>query len=141
MALVFARADKAALPLTVLEPDAVDGWLKNADAATRAWVTASGFSGRLGSALMLPGVDGAPVGALAGYGTASARARVRFPLAGAVAGLAPGTYRLASGIPDADLETEALGWLLTGYSFTRYRKSGGGAVFKTWWSCEWTPWG
>ncbi len=127
MALVFARADKAALPLTVLEPDAVDGWLKNADAATRAWVTASGFSGRLGSALMLPGVDGAPVGALAGYGTASARARVRFPLAGAVAGLAPGTYRLASGIPDADLETEALGWLLTGYSFTRYRKSGGGA--------------
>ncbi|MFD1344147.1 leucyl aminopeptidase family protein, partial [Litorisediminicola beolgyonensis] len=34
---------------------------------------------------------------------------------------APGTYRIASDLPDAAAATEALGWLLAGYSFNRYR--------------------
>jgi leucyl aminopeptidase len=121
MTLKFASANAQALPLTALASDEVADWLASADAATRAWVEGAGFTGSLGSALMLPGPSGAPAGALAGLGSGADRARVRFALAAAWETLAPGTYRLTGGVPHDRLETEMLGCLLTGYAFTRYR--------------------
>ncbi|MFW2544230.1 leucyl aminopeptidase family protein [Primorskyibacter sp. 2E107] len=121
MPLNFAAPEAASLPLYVLEPQSLEAWLSDQTERTRAWVAASGFSGAIGSVLMLPGEDGAPVAALAGYGTAAQRARQRFVLAAAATALAPGTYRLANELPDDRLETEALGWLLAGYGFSRYR--------------------
>ncbi|WP_121631211.1 leucyl aminopeptidase family protein [Tropicibacter alexandrii] len=123
MTLTFAAADADALPLHVLEPDAVETWLDGQDDRTRAWVKASGFSGGIGAGLMIPGADGAPVAALAGYGTVAQRARVRFALCAALPALAEGSYRVASGLPETDAEREALGWLLSLYAFERYRKS------------------
>ena len=117
----FASAPAAALPLHLIDTVDLTPWLATQVASVRAWVNASGFTGALGTSLMIPGPEGAPVAALAGYGTAQMRARQRFPLAGAVPGLAPGTYQIASGLPDEAAQTEALGWLLSGYSFTRYR--------------------
>ncbi|GGF61479.1 leucyl aminopeptidase [Mameliella alba] len=125
MPVSFATPDTSPLPLYVIEADALAAWLDGQDAPTRAWVEASGFAGGLGTALMLPGPDGTPVGALAGYGSSDARARHRFPLAGAIPGLAPGSYRIASGLPPECAATEALGWLLSGYSYGRYREQGG----------------
>ena len=119
----FAEPDAATLTLHVIEADGLSGWLEGQEAPTRAWVEASGFKAGLGQALMLPGEDGKPSGALAGYGTAAARARVRFPLAGAIPSLAPGSYRFA-GLPDSAAPTEALGWLLSSYRFDRYRANG-----------------
>ncbi len=120
MPLAFAAADAPALPLHVLEPGDVDLWVAQQSDAVRAWVNASNFKGALGAALMIPGPDGAPERALVGYGTAAQRARVRFALAGAVPQLAPGTYRIAEGLPAGDAATESLGWLLSGYGFARY---------------------
>ncbi|SMX46789.1 leucyl aminopeptidase family protein [Maliponia aquimaris] len=117
----FAAPDTAALPLHLIESDGLDPWLADQPAPVAAWAKASGFTGALGTALMIPGPEGAPVAALAGYGTAAQRARHRFPLAGAVPSLAPGVYRIASGLPEGGAMTESLGWLLTGYQFTRYR--------------------
>lgn len=125
----FAASDAPALPLHLIETGSLDTWLQGQDARVRAWVTASGFTGALNTALMVPGADGTPEAALAGYGTAGQRARHRFALAGALPGLAPGTYRIASGLPSDAATTEALGWLLAGYQFTRY--SAGTAVQKT----------
>ncbi|MBT54786.1 MAG: leucyl aminopeptidase [Mameliella sp.] len=125
----FAASDAPALPLHLIETGSLDTWLQGQDARVRAWVTASGFTGALNTALMVPGADGTPEAALAGYGTAGQRARQRFALAGALPGLAPGTYRIASGLPSDAATTEALGWLLAGYQFTRY--SAGTAVQKT----------
>jgi len=85
MPLTFAAPADAALPLHVLEPDAVEGWAAQQPTRVQAWLSASGFSGGLGSALMIPGDDGAPAMALAGYGSAAARARQCVALAGAVA--------------------------------------------------------
>jgi leucyl aminopeptidase len=120
----FATDQSDALPLHLIETGGVDPWLATQDARITAWVGASGFTGGLGSVLMLPGVDGAPMAALVGYGTAANRARHRCPLAGALPGLAPGTYRIASGLPPEAAATEALGWLLANYRFTRYRETG-----------------
>jgi leucyl aminopeptidase len=121
MSLTFAPSDAEARPLHVLSSDQVDVWTAQADDETRQWVKASGFTGALGSALMVPGPGGTIRAALAGYGSPSERARARFPLAAAVSRLAPGTYRIAGGIDDGDLANESLGWLLTGYAFSRYR--------------------
>ncbi|MFZ7092472.1 leucyl aminopeptidase family protein [Primorskyibacter sp. 2E233] len=121
MPLTFASADAAVLPLYVLEPDALAGWLAKQDPTTRHWVEASGFQAAIGATLLLPGPDGAPMAALAGYGTPAQRARQRFVLAAAATALAPGAYRLANALPDDRLETESLGWLLAGYGFSRYR--------------------
>ncbi|AWI82501.1 leucyl aminopeptidase [Alloyangia pacifica] len=120
MNLTFAPADAGALPLHVIEAEALESWLADQPARVRTWVEASGFAGEIGNALMIPGESGAPEAALLGYGTAARRRRTRFVLAAGVTRLACGTYRVASGLPAAAAEEEALGWLLAGYRFTRY---------------------
>ncbi|PJA58209.1 MAG: leucyl aminopeptidase, partial [Rhodocyclales bacterium CG_4_9_14_3_um_filter_68_10] len=81
---------------------------------------AAGFTGALGSTLPVPDADGRLVMALAGYGTQATRARGRFHLAAAAAALPDGAYRL-EGLPHGRAAEEALGWLLAGYGFERYR--------------------
>ena len=84
------------------------------------WVAAIGFSGCLGEVALLPS-GGRIAAVLVGWGTGATRARGRFHLAAAAQKLPEGVYRIASGIPDGDLENEALGWLMSNYRFSRYR--------------------
>jgi leucyl aminopeptidase len=89
----------------------------------RNWLKATGFSGGLGEVALLP--DGGKIAAvLVGWGTDATRARGRFHLAAAAQKLPEGVYRIASGIPDEDLENEALGWLMSNYRFSKYRDAG-----------------
>tara|TARA_R110002049_G_scaffold44333_5_gene130047 strand:+ start:96104 stop:97486 length:1383 start_codon:yes stop_codon:yes gene_type:complete len=120
MTLAFATPSDSALPLHVLAEDQFEEWHARQSAPVQAWVTANGFTGALGQALAIAGADGAPMMALAGYGTEASRARARFHLAAAVAKLPKGDYQIASGVPDVQLANEALGWLLAGYRFDRY---------------------
>ncbi|SLN22635.1 Cytosol aminopeptidase [Roseivivax jejudonensis] len=121
MPLTFAAHSESALPLHLIEAGGVDAWLDGQPDRIRAWVGASTFTGAQGTALILPGEDGTPIGALGGYGSAASRARTRFPLAAIAAQLPEGPWQVASGLPDAAAEIEALGWLLSGYTFDRYR--------------------
>ncbi|WP_113911848.1 leucyl aminopeptidase family protein [Roseovarius dicentrarchi] len=117
--LVFATDSGDVLPLHVICADQLDGWLTGQAAPVRAWAQANGFTAALGKVLIVPGADGTPIMAVAGYGDAAARARGRFHLAAAAAALPAGTYRLEGLDPDRAAE-EALGWLLAGYVFDRY---------------------
>ncbi|MDX1786187.1 MAG: leucyl aminopeptidase family protein, partial [Roseovarius sp.] len=117
--LTFAATDAEAIPLHVIESDALDGWLETQPDRTAAWVRAAGFTGALGSTLLVPGADGNIALALAGYGNDEARRRGRFHLAGCAGALPQGTYAL-KGLDPARATEEALGWLLGGYSFDRY---------------------
>ena len=118
--LAFADPDTPALPLALVEQDGLDAFLADQPAQVATWVRASGFAAALGEALLIPGPDGQPALALGGYGSAAARRRGRFPLAAVAASLPAGTYALSTPLPAGDLETECLGWLLTGYAFTTY---------------------
>ena len=120
MPLTFATDISDALDLHIIEKGGVDAWLADQPDRVRNWVTAQGFDGALGATLVIPDADGKPAMALAGYGSAAARKRVRFVLAAVALGLGRGTWRVASGLPPEDAETEALGWLLAGYGFSRY---------------------
>ncbi|MHA6324597.1 leucyl aminopeptidase family protein [Roseivivax sp. CAU 1753] len=121
MTLRFVDNAQGAIDLHVIEQGGAADWADGQDARVGRWVAASGFDGGLGEALLIPGEDGVPVAALAGYGDRASRARVRFALAAAAPRLAGQDLRLASGLPQADVEREALGWLLAGYGFSRYR--------------------
>ena len=122
---LFADASQPALPLHIVTADALASWLGSQTDSTRAWVTASGFTGALGKALLVPGADGKPIMALGGFGTAKARARSRFHLAGIMAALPAGNYEIASGLPDEAATEESLGALLAQYVFDRYRGQSG----------------
>ena len=122
MPLAFAEPTDAAIPIHVVDPASLDQALDALHAAGQNWAKAQGFRASLGQVLILPDADGAITQVLVGYGTAAARRRGRFHM-GAVARKLPlGTYALASGLEDADLEEAALAWLLAGYSFDRYVK-------------------
>ncbi len=120
MTAEFAPADAPAVPLHVIGQDDVEDWLANQTEANTSWVRAAGFKGSLGSTLLVPSEDGSIAMALAGYGTATTRARGRFHLATAATALPEGDYRFEGLGPERAGE-EALGWLLAAYSFSRYR--------------------
>ncbi|GGH33264.1 leucyl aminopeptidase [Cribrihabitans marinus] len=126
MSLSFADPQEAALSLHVIAQPDLRTWWESQPAPVRRWVEASGFTGAIGQALLVPDADGAPALALAGYGTPAKRARKRFVLAAAAEKLPQGTYRLAGGVADDALEAECFGWLMTGHVFDRYkaRKAG-----------------
>jgi leucyl aminopeptidase len=73
---------------------------------------------------LLPGPAGV-AGAVVGRGTEDERARVRFGLARAATALPGGDWRLTGLLPDPEARDAALGWLLAGYRFDRYRAANG----------------
>lgn len=117
----FADPSDSAVPLHILEEGRLASWLQSQSAQTARWIDSNGFTGASGQALMIPGADGKPVMALAGFGSQKTRNRGRFTLAGAAVKLPKGSYCIASGPEGAALETECLGWLLAQYRFERYR--------------------
>lgn len=117
----FASDASSALPLHVIAEDGLDAWSAGQPTPVQNWIAAQGFTGGLGQALTIPAADGSVMMAVAGFGTAAARARGRFHLAAAAAKLPKGIYRIVSGLPDDQKSVEALGWLLSRHSFDRYK--------------------
>ena len=119
MQLKFAENAEGAIPVHVIEADALGAWTETQKARVAAWVEASDFSAKLGTTLLVPDEDGTIERVLAGYGSDKARRRGRFHLASVAAGLPEGTYRLER-LSEEQLAEEALGWLLSAYTFDRY---------------------
>ena len=116
MTLAFANVTPHAIPLHVIDADALDKMPK----AAVAWAGANGFSGAAGSVLSVPNADGTIAMALVGNGTDASRKRGRFFVGSAATKLPHGTYTIASGLTGQALEDAALGWLLSRYKFDRY---------------------
>ncbi len=118
---LVAPSDTPAIPLHLLAPDGLRPWLDGQEARVAAWVDAMGFAAGLGEVVAVPREDGGVAAALVGWGTAAARSRDRFHLAGAVARLPAGRYSLAPGGAEVDTGLELLGVLMGEYRFGRYR--------------------
>lgn len=120
MPAVFADPTAASRALHLVTADGLADFLATQPDETRAWLTGSEFTAGLGELRLIPGPAGVAA-AVAGLGTAQSRARQRFGLAKAVAGLPAGDWHL-EGALDASQRTEAaLAWLLAQYRFDRYR--------------------
>ncbi|WP_095587289.1 leucyl aminopeptidase family protein [Actibacterium ureilyticum] len=121
----FAAADAESIPVHVVGADGLQPFLDGLDPSARTWLEATGFRGDLGQVQPIPGADGALGAVAAGFGTPQTRARGRFHLAQAAQGLPAGTYHLQSDLTGDELTAEALGWLLAGYRFDRYKPANG----------------
>lgn len=120
MSLTFAAPTESSLPLYLIAKPDLDAALERFSPAQRAWINGAGFSAALGKVLVVPGENGMSC-ALVGYGDAAARARKRFGFAAARAALPEGTYHLVHHLSGPELDEAALGWLLAGYRFGRYK--------------------
>lgn len=116
----FADPQSPSRPLHLVDPSTLEDWLAGQPSTVAAWVVACGFTGAGGEMCLLPDPSGACIGAVFGLEPASARARTRFALAQAAAKLPVGAWRLASPMASDVANEASLGWLLAGYSFTRY---------------------
>ncbi|MEM7710257.1 MAG: leucyl aminopeptidase family protein [Pseudomonadota bacterium] len=116
----FAPPDTRAIPLRLVPRAGFDDWLAGQDEPVRDWVTANGFDGRAGQILRVPGPDMSVTKVLFGWGGPKDRARTRFAIARAAAGLRTGTYALDGDLTANETEEAALGWLLSSYDFVRY---------------------
>ncbi|WP_299305143.1 M17 family metallopeptidase [uncultured Litoreibacter sp.] len=122
--LTFAPPTPDAIPLHVLEPDTIDAWLGGQPDHVADWVLTMGFKANAGQTCVVPAKDQSGIAmVLAGIGNASAQRRSRFTLASAAAQLPAGTYSIASHHRAEVLREHALGWLLSQYSFERYKAS------------------
>lgn len=119
--LKFAESSQGAIALFALRTDEVADWLEAQPTSTQAWVAAHGFTGASASVCVVPGDNGAIAQVLAGLGDDKSRARGRFVMAAIAAKLPTGTYSLATSHSAQDSDEHALAWLLSQYSFERYR--------------------
>ena len=117
---LLAPAGAPSLPLHLISDGEAAAFAASRPALHRGILTAAGFTGALGQLVVLPGPDGLPVAAAFGLGTPATRARGRFHLARAAEALPEGNWRL-EGLDPAMAEEAALGWLLSGYQFDRYK--------------------
>jgi leucyl aminopeptidase len=121
MLMTFAPAGAASIPLFVIESTDLAGWLADQPEHVSNWLGAMGFGANLGQVCLVPNDSGRPKLAVFGYGDKKSRSRGRFHLAKAAAELPEGVYHFETTLDKEALQEAALGWLLSGYKFDRYR--------------------
>ena len=124
MSSPFAPANAAATPIWLVDQTSWASTRAQFSAQAAAFADAAGFEPKAGRHIILPGPGGALGGVV--FGQDRGHGADRFA-AGRLATLLPkGTYRFEAAPGDeAALEFAALGWALSAYRFTRYKKGAG----------------
>jgi leucyl aminopeptidase len=119
----FAAPTARHVPLHLVTADQLEGWMEMQPRRMRAWLQATGFTAKAGQIALASDPDGGLAMAAVGLGTTQDRARQPFALGGARAKLPLACYKLEHMLDDDLLNEQALGWLLAGYSFRRFRSA------------------
>ncbi|WP_343223461.1 leucyl aminopeptidase family protein [Lysobacter sp. GX 14042] len=106
------------LPLHLVGAAQLEDWLSRQPDGIGAWVRGHGFQARPHTALVLPGSDGAPAGAVLGIGDPHDPASYGH----AAHALPAACFRLAGTHDPVTVAALQLGWGLGAYRFARYRK-------------------
>lgn len=117
----FAASDTASIPLHCVTPESYASWLDDQPERVRGWLDAVGFKAGAGEVVCVPDAAGGLAMAVCGLGDARARARGRMALGGVRARLPEAVFHLAAAATVPELAEQALGWLLAGYRFDRFR--------------------
>ncbi|MFK7876430.1 MAG: M17 family metallopeptidase [Paracoccaceae bacterium] len=131
MSLTFAPATEDSIPLHLVTPESADHIVATMPTTCQNWIEAQGFTAAVGQCLTVPGIDGKIAYAFVGLGSEIDQQRGRFVLGGARRKLPKGTYTLNADLPEDQLNTEYLGWLLAGYTFDIYTKAAGAEALLT----------
>ena len=117
----FADPASPSRAVHVVGSDDLPVWLSRQPAHWQNWLAGQAFDAALGDMRLLPGADGTPEAAIAGFGTMRSRARTRFGLARALQALPAGNWHLDGALTQHQRCEAALGALLAAYRFDRYR--------------------
>lgn len=117
MSSYFTHTAKQATPIHAVTEKTLNAFVKSQPAATRAWIKTHNFTGKPGTAIILPDAKGGIAAVLAGTDAAP----TLWSLAHLPALLTEGTYRIASTFEPQALAEMALGFALAQYQFDRYR--------------------
>jgi len=109
-----------AVPLVPVRKEALEAWLKQAPAPTRAWLEVSGFKAAPGEFRLIPGSSGNIDSVVFGMQEEGWLTQ----LGTLAAGLPNGAFRLECDWSRDARELAALGWGLGTYRFKRYRDPG-----------------
>lgn len=118
---LIVQAAPAAVPVHCVTKPGLAALLAELPPAGRRFAEAQGFAAKPGQHLVLPDASGAVAAVLLGVEAADARRRDPFAPGRLATSLPAGDYALRGEIGDPALA--ALGWLLQGYGFGRYRKA------------------
>ncbi len=116
---ILDKAKQASLPVHVLREKSVAAWLKQQPALARNWLDSNGFKPQAGMVSLIPGKDGAFVSAVC----VVADMPDIWSIAALPAQLPAATYHLEGKFSEEELTQMTLGWALSCYRFTRYKKS------------------
>lgn len=117
----FVEPDENTIPLDVVHSKDLGGYMADVPEPVRRWLAVNGFTAQLGQTVVIPDTAGKPARVAVGWGDAKTRARGRLHMGGVALTLPKGSYRIASGLKDTDLQEAALAWLLSAYVFDRYK--------------------
>ncbi len=110
------------LPLWLVTESSLDAWLAGQPAAAAAWVKAQGFQAERHRVILIPGPDGAILGAVAGLGALTSTDDLTlWHAAGLVDRLPAGQWQVVTPLASTAATHFMLGWLTGSYRFDRYR--------------------
>ncbi|GAB6197010.1 leucyl aminopeptidase family protein [Lysobacter xanthus] len=113
----FVASPEGALPLHVVDRARAPQWRDALSPVARGWLDAQAFDAAPGTAIVVPGDDGAPAAALLAIGDALDP----FAYAHGPQALPVGDYAPAGTLDAAERHALLLGWGLGSYRFSRYR--------------------
>ena len=116
---LIARARKDTVPITVIPADKVEAWRRYLPASARDWLKGAGFSGKAGASVLMPALDG-------GVDTVvfvTDDASDMWSWSTLASQLPLGSYAIKGRLAKSVSDDAALGWGLSAYEFTRYRKA------------------
>jgi leucyl aminopeptidase len=109
-------------PLWLVGESMWSKWLAGAGKEATAWLSAHGFQAERARAATVPNGTGGIAAAVVGLGSISDAAQVSlWDGAAAAERLPAGAYELAAALPPQAATQFALGWLLGGYRYNRFR--------------------
>ena len=114
-----AKADSKTVPVTPVETEVFDAWLRKEPAESRAWVCSSGFAAKPGQISLVAGRDGRLERVLLGVENHDGM----WDYAGLPTALPDGIYRIDARMGADGATAAATGWALGCYRFERYKST------------------
>ncbi len=105
----FVSETADAIPIFVLQPDALETHLASLSAAQQTWVTVQRFKATPGQCVQVPGENGAIAQVLVGA-PGDAPRRTRFDFAKIARMLPQATYKIVSDLEEEDLNEALNNW-------------------------------
>ncbi len=119
--ILLSRAPRAAIPVTLVPSENFQAWLKKQKPHVVNWLKTVDFTGKPGRFCIIPDNKGKAGHVIVGLSSPVSM----WDLAGLPRCLPKGAYMFSGKVPVDQQEKLALGWLLGGYRFTRYKKNDG----------------